>query len=53
VGVLKLEVKKIGKLIVFEGVDGIGKSTQIYLLYNHYKNIGKTVKFSQFKLFRI
>lgn len=36
-----------GKLIVVEGIDGSGKSTQIDLLYKWLKNQGKSVFFSE------
>jgi dTMP kinase len=36
-----------GKLIVVEGIDGSGKSTQIDLLYKWLQSQGKTVYFSQ------
>ncbi len=36
-----------GKLIVVEGIDGSGKSTQIDLLYKWLKSQGKTVFFSE------
>lgn len=32
--------KKKGKLIIFEGIDGSGKTTQLLRLYEHLKNIG-------------
>jgi len=36
-----------GKLIVVEGIDGSGKSTQIDLLYKWLQSIGETVLFSE------
>lgn len=36
-----------GKLIVVEGIDGSGKSTQIDLLYKWLQSLGKTVYFSE------
>ena len=36
-----------GKLIVVEGIDGSGKSTQIDLLYKWLQSLGKSVYFSQ------
>ncbi len=36
-----------GKLIIVEGIDGSGKSTQIDLLYKWLKSLGKSVFFSE------
>ena len=36
-----------GKLIIVEGIDGSGKSTQIDLLYRWLKSMGKSVYFSE------
>lgn len=36
--------KNVGKLLVLEGLDAAGKSTQVKLMSEHYVNMGKTVK---------
>jgi len=46
VAVLKKQEYK-GKLIVVEGIDGSGKSTQIDLLFKWLQSLGKTVYFSE------
>jgi len=38
-----------GKLIIVEGIDGSGKSTQIDLLYKWLQSLGKVVYFSEWK----
>ena len=36
-----------GKLIIVEGIDGSGKSTQVHLLYQWLQSLGNSVYFSE------
>lgn len=37
-----------GKLIVFEGLDRVGKSSQVELLISYFKNLGESVEIQRF-----